>query len=174
VAILAFDVHQSNLPLQIAFPILVANLGNWLAPASPIETPDVAQETAALRPGMPVLVWPQIGVEQIVVRAPTGQEWRYAVEGGEPVPFGETHALGVYTVLQQRQDETTTAQFAVNLFSEVESAIGPRETIQVGAAPVVGEAQEALGRREWWRWPALAGLGVLVVEWVVYWRRSSL
>jgi hypothetical protein len=173
VVILAFDVHQSNLPLQIAFPILVANLGSWLAPASPIETPSVAQETAALRPGVPVLVWPQIAVEQITVRSPSGQEWRYEIESGEPIPFGETHELGVYTVAQQRKRETLEAQFAVNLFSEIESQIGPRDEIRIGASPVQGQEGEAWGRREWWRWPALAGLVVLVVEWVVFWKRTA-
>ena len=32
VAVLAFDLHRSDLPLQVAFPLLLANLIDWLAP----------------------------------------------------------------------------------------------------------------------------------------------
>jgi Ca-activated chloride channel family protein len=172
VAILAFDLHQSNLPLQIAFPILVANLGNWLAPASPVETPAVAQGIAALRPGMPVVLWPPIGVSEVVVRSPSGVAWTYPVESSEPIPFGETQELGIYQVEQRKEGEMVQAQFAVNLFSEAESDIEPRDRITIGEAPIQGLQTEDIGRREWWRWPAIAGLVVLLVEWIVYWRRQ--
>jgi hypothetical protein len=32
IAVLTFDLHHSDLPLKIAFPILMANLTHWLAP----------------------------------------------------------------------------------------------------------------------------------------------
>jgi Ca-activated chloride channel family protein len=32
VAVLAFDLRRSDLPLQVAFPLLLANLAAWLAP----------------------------------------------------------------------------------------------------------------------------------------------
>ena len=65
------------------------------------------------------------------------------------------------------------AQFAVNLFAEDESDIEPQDTIALGEAPVEGQDEDVVGRREWWRWPALAALGVLLVEWVVHWRRQT-
>ena len=172
VAILTFDLHQSNLPLQVAFPILVANLSNWLAPTSPVETPAVAQGVSALRPGMPVLLWPHVAVEEMTVRSPSGKEWTYSIESSEPIPFGETEELGIYEVEQRSADETLQAQFAVNLFSEAESRIEPQDRIAIGASPVQGQGRDAIGRREWWRWPAVAGLVVLLVEWIVYWRRQ--
>jgi hypothetical protein len=173
VAILAFDLHHSNLPLQIAFPILVANLCNWMAPTSAVESPAIGEGLSSLRPGVPVALRPPIGVEQIAVRSPSGQEWTYEVAGSEPIPFGETYELGVYAIEGRSQEETVEAQFAVNLFSELESDIEPQDAISLGESPVQGQESDTVGRREWWRWPALAALGVLVVEWVVHWRRRT-
>lgn len=169
VAVLAFDLHQSNLPLQIAFPILVANLADWLAPAGAVDLPQ-GTESAPLHPGAPVVLRPQVDSEQLVITAPSGQQWHYEVGEAETISFAETDELGLYTVEEQRGDEARRAFFAVNLFSEWESDITPRETIAIGSEPVAGRSADQLGRREWWRWPALAGLALLVVEWFIYWR----
>jgi len=170
VAILAFDLHQSNLPLQVAFPILIANLSTWLAPTSAIDLPAIAGSPSALRPGTPVTLRPHIGTTEITVRTPSEQKWTYSVEGSKPIPFAETYERGVYTVEQRSADKAEQAHFAVNLFSELESNIAPQDTLAVGASPVIGEAEGTAGQREWWRWPALIGLIVLMIEWVAHWR----
>lgn len=169
VAILAFDLHQSDLPLKIAFPILIANITQWLAPTGSIELPE------QLAPGLPALIRPQMGVDQVVVIAPSGQQWTFPVEDAAPpqggdIPFAQTQEPGLYTVEQRRGDETLRARFAVNLFSELESDITPRDEIQIGEAPVAAQKPAQVGRREWWRWPALAALGVLVIEWFAHHR----
>jgi len=164
VAILAFDLHASDLPLQIAFPILISNLMNWLVPARSVDVPPL------LQPGDPVLVRPPVGASEVAVTGPTGQRWTYPVEGSAPIPFAETGDPGVYRIAYAGLDpaEEREARFAVNLFSELESDIRPRDTIAVGKAPVSGEGTGAVARREWWRWVALGGLLVLLVEWAVH------
>lgn len=172
VAVLAFDLHHSDLPLQIAYPILMANLLGWLAPTDSVDVPD-GTSSALLRPGQPALLRPQMGVEEIAVTSPSGQTWNLKVEDGEPVPFAQTNELGAYTVEQKRGTEVVRTAFAVNLFSELESHIRPKEAIRVGQAEVGGQTRGEVGRREWWRWPALAALGVLLIEWVAHlWGRS--
>ncbi len=163
VAILTFELHQSDLPLKIAFPILIANLTQWLAPTGSIDLPE------QLAPGQPVLIRPQMGVDQVVVIAPSGQQWTFPVEAGD-IPFAQTQEPGIYTVEQRRGDETLRARFAVNLFSELESDITPRDELQIGEAPVAVQKPAGVGRREWWRWPALAALGILVIEWFAHHR----
>lgn len=169
VAILTFDLHQSDLPLQIAFPILIANLTSWLAPTSSIDAPG-SETAAAISPGMPVQIRPEMGVDEIVVVTPSGQRHVLPLQDAEPVSFALTGELGIYTVEQKRQDQVLRSEFAVNLFSEMESRIAPQDKIQVGQAEVSGQARGEVGRREWWRWPALAALGILLVEWMVYLR----
>lgn len=163
IAILTFELHRSDLPLKIAFPILIANLSQWLAPTTNIELPE---QTA---PGAPVQIRPQTGVEQVVVTAPSGQQWTLTPESEAAITFAQTDVPGLYTVEQRRGDETLRARFAVNLFSELESDITPRDEIHVGEAPVAARPNEP-GRREWWRWPALAALGVLAIEWLAHHR----
>ena len=168
--VLTFDLHHSDLPLQIAFPILMVNLTRWLAPTSAVDVP------AQLSPGMPVIVRPQVGVGdgdragEIAVVAPSGQRWSYTVEGSEPIPFAHTEELGVYVVEQRGEDTFHQAHFAVNLFSDLESRIEPQDAISVGQSTLSSQATGAVGRREWWRWPALLALIVLLIEWAVHWR----
>jgi hypothetical protein len=164
IAILTFDLHHSDLPLKIAFPILIANLSRWLAPTSTIDVP------GQLSPGMPALIRPQMGADEIVVTAPSGQQWTFEVAGSESLPFARTDDPGIYTVEQKGDREIGRASFAVNLFSDLESHIAPQDTIDVGQSPVSGQLEGSVGRREWWRWPALAALGILLIEWLVHLR----
>ncbi len=41
VAVLGFDLHQSDLPLQPAFPVLVQNLLDWLVPGGGVASPTI-------------------------------------------------------------------------------------------------------------------------------------
>src|SRR5207244_5545110 len=51
VAVLGFDVHESDLPLQPAFPVLVQHLLDWLVPSGSVATPTIrAGEAAVLVP----------------------------------------------------------------------------------------------------------------------------
>jgi Ca-activated chloride channel family protein len=170
VVVLTFDLHASDLPLKVAFPILTSNLVGWLAPAGALEVP------ATLRPGDPVTLRPDVSATQIVVQAPSGQRWTYPATG-EPIPFAETGEPGIYTVHQSSAssaESTGHDQFTVNLFSELESDITPRETITIGAQQITVPQDGMLGRQEWWRWLALAAVTVLLVEWWVHWRGSKL
>jgi Ca-activated chloride channel family protein len=163
-AVLAFDLHDSDLPLQIAFPILTANLADWLLPQGAARFP------ATVRPGDPVLIPPDPEAAEIIVTAP--DDARYALSVEEAPVFVATDRLGVYLVEQvdQSGDVLQSAAFAVNLFDEAESDIAPRETVIVGRAEVAAELEEEEGRREFWPWLAGAALGVFAVEWWAYQR----
>lgn len=168
VVMLTFDLHASDLPLKIAFPILTSNLVSWLAPAGALEVP------ATLRPGDPITLRPDVSATQIVVQSPSGQRWTYPATG-EPIPFAETGEPGIYTVHQSSASSAESADhFAVNLFSETESDIAPRETITIGAQQITVPKDGTPGRQEWWRWLAFAAVAVLLVEWWVHWRGSKL
>ncbi|HEX9105584.1 MAG TPA: BatA and WFA domain-containing protein, partial [Longimicrobiales bacterium] len=66
VAVLAFDLHHSDLPLQTAFPLLFANLASWLAPGQGSEIP------ARAAPGELVSFRLPDGAETAAVRRPDG------------------------------------------------------------------------------------------------------
>jgi Ca-activated chloride channel family protein len=168
VAVLTFDLHASDLPLKIAFPILTSNLVSWLAPAGGMEVP------STLRPGDPVTLRPGVDITQVVVESPSGRHWTYPATG-DSIPFAETAEPGIYTVYQSSASSAQSADhFAVNLFSETESDITPRETITIGAQQITVPKDGTPGRQEWWRWLALAAVAVLLVEWWVHWRGGRL
>ncbi|MBU0702674.1 MAG: VWA domain-containing protein [Chloroflexi bacterium] len=164
-AVLTFDLRDSDLPLQIAFPILTANLTDWLLPQGAARFP------ATIRPGDPVPIQPDPQATEIVVTAPGGA--RHTLPVGENVPvFAATDQLGVYLVEQFDRSDTAleSAVLTVNLFDEAESNIAPREIVRVGQTEINTVTREEEGRREFWPWLAGAALAVLAGEWLVYQR----
>jgi len=164
-AVLSFDLHDSDLPLQIAFPILTANLVEWLLPQGSARFP------ATIRPGDPVLIPPDPEAAEIFVTAPDGTRQSLRIEETAPV-FAATDQLGVFRVEQVTRsgDTLQTAVFAVNLFDADESDIAPRDVVVIGRTEVTGQVAEEEGRREFWPWLAGAALGVIAVEWLAYHR----
>lgn len=169
VAILTFDLHASDLPLKIAFPILVANLLEWFSPARPFDAPD------GLIPGEPLVIRPRPGTTEYRITLPDGSLRTFPVTDA-PLTFAATDQPGVYRVeLVGEGEGASGGLFAVNLFAPQESRIAPAEAIRIGQTEVAqaGPGDEA-GQREFWFWLAVAALVVLLVEWWVYHRGSGL
>jgi len=162
VAVLTFDLHRSDLPLQVAFPILMSNLIGWLAPGSGGEVP------LQVAPGAVVSLSLPPEVESVAVRRPDGSTARLEPEDRR-VTFADTAQLGVY---QLTWGEDARASLAVNLFSPAESDIQPAGSLPLVGAGEGGEAAPQQARREWWRPLAWLALALLTVEWLVYQRAS--
>ena len=79
IAALSFDLHDSDLPLQPGFPILINNMVNWFLP------PPVTGD-GQVSPDLPVTVqtWP--GADQVTITAPNQQ----AVTVAPPFPAAPT------------------------------------------------------------------------------------
>ncbi len=92
-AVLAFEPRRSDLPLQVAFPILLANLTGELLGAS-------TAPTEAVEPGTPVELVVPTGARALSVSGPDGSvtELVPGTTGGSAVTFAATDQLGVYTV----------------------------------------------------------------------------
>jgi Ca-activated chloride channel family protein len=163
IAALLFDLRQSDLPLQIAYPILFSNLINYLAPASAFDT------TQSLQPGEALSIVPQTDVQKIVIASPSNKVFTLPAS---QATFTQTQELGFYAVNFLSKDSTRVEYFAVNLFDENESNIQPRASIQVGSEVVAPTASRQLGQRELWTWLAGLALLVLMIEWQVYHRRQ--
>jgi hypothetical protein len=154
-AVLAFEPRQSDLPLQVAFPILLANLTGELLGGS--EAP-----TSAVKPGDPVVLQVPSGASGLHVVAPDGQfvDLTPGAAGGLNVTYTRTDQLGIYVATPiaaagasgspgasvspsapspsvgtgsptpsggqgQGADPTAPIRFAVDLFDVDESAIAP-------------------------------------------------
>jgi hypothetical protein len=163
VAILTFDLRDSDLPLQIAFPILIASLLEWYTPEDVIAEPSLAV-------GEPEPLRPPLDAESLRVTLPDGTVREVPLES-DPV-FGDTGQPGLYTVEVTRQGGVVeTARFAVNLFAQAESDIAPRASLTLGQTEITPGGEEELGQQEFWPWLALAALAILMIEWYAYHRR---
>ena len=167
IAVLAFDLHHSDLPLQVSFPILIANLTHWLAPGRGGDIPTQVVPGAALVFTPPLT--DQSETPTVNVTRPDGTTARLEAQQGQVV-FADTNQLGEYQV---DWGAGQPVSFVVNLSSPQESDIEPATTLPIAgiqSGPNTSPDQRA--RHEGWRLLAVLALGLLVAEWLVYHRPS--
>lgn len=102
-AVLAFEPRQSDLPLQVAFPILISNLAGELMGGS-------SAPAQAVEPGSPVSLPVPAGATGLTVTKPDGTtlELVPGTLGGRSVSFSQTDQLGIYTAVPIGPTATTT------------------------------------------------------------------
>ncbi len=167
IAILAFDIHDSDLPLQITWPILMSNLLEWFTPSSIISAQN------GLQVGNSVPIRPPFDATGVRVTLPDGSTSNLPIDR-DTVVFADTHETGIYTIDILRGNEVIqTAPFAVNLFATNESNIAPQPTISLSGNTITAATRDEVGQQEFWPWVALLALAVLVIEWFVYQQRMQ-
>jgi Ca-activated chloride channel homolog len=165
IAALSFDLHDSDLPLQPSFPVLVYNLVNWFLPPP---VPGSGQ----IAPGTPVNIAPWPAVTRITITAP-GQQ---PVTVAPPFPaaaYDEADAPGIYSVTQFAREPGGGARqgaFAVNLFDPLQSNLAPAARLPVsGSTPFhAGGPGVSHVLQEIWPWIAALLLLVLCTEWWIF------
>ena len=166
IAVLSIDLRDSDLPLWIAWPILVANLMEWFQP-----TRNLASENSLTSADFAVFQ-PPVTADSARITLPDGQELRYPIVGAV-FSFPETLQVGIYR-LDWLAMETTlrTEFFAVNLFAPTESEIRPRVGNPLSNLPLPTDTSDSLGQREWWSLATATALSLLLLEWWLYHRRN--
>ncbi|MHB8507424.1 MAG: VWA domain-containing protein [Candidatus Dormibacteria bacterium] len=159
----SFDLHESDLPLRPAFPILVDHLAAWLLPQS------VAPR--AYHPGEAVLLAASPGATALKVVAPDGNLTVIPVRGGAPGVFARTDQPGFYTVETVGVVAPPSA-FAVNAADSAggTSDIAPHPRLDLGGSSSAVRPAARTEAREWWPWLVLVALLLLTGEWVVFHR----
>ncbi|GAB4516867.1 MAG: BatA and WFA domain-containing protein [Anaerolineae bacterium] len=167
VAVMPFDVRDSDLPLQITWPVLMANLMEWFTPRAVITVTD------SLSVGDSLSIRPPFEADSVRITTPEGEARVFPVER-ETVIFAGANTPGIYTLELLAGENVLSAQpFAVNLFSGLESDIAPvsQENLTLDGTVLTLETENELGQREFWPFIALLALLFLLIEWVVYHRR---
>ena len=177
-ALIGFDLAESDLPLQVAFPLLMSSLVDHLVPES------VGLLPSSMQLGQAVTVRVPDGVERVRVFPARDAEIpgagdssvELAVSGGS-VTIPGAEAVGT-RVLEEASDDperdgAALGQTAVNLFSADESDVAPGERqriVDMGRVPEEDERPSQPTRTEWW-WPfALVALALLAIEWMLFHR----
>jgi uncharacterized membrane protein len=156
-----FDLFKTDFPLRVAFPLILSNSLRWLHPSGS------DQASLQFAAGQPVLLPVPHGVGTATVTTPGGRSVKAQITRGM-VSFTETEEVGVYSLSTPKGD----TKIAVNLMDADESDLTPRplpasvERGAVATAPIPVQ-------RELWPLFVLAGLILLLVEGLLYWRRQS-
>jgi Ca-activated chloride channel family protein len=132
VAVMAFLPRNSDLPLQVAFPLLMANLTGELMGGS-------AAPAEAIAPGDPVSIPIPAGATSMIVTRPDGGsvELAPATPGAASVAFSQTDLLGVYSASAVFPAPTAGPSGAAPSLGPTATpgASGPPATLAPGASP---------------------------------------
>ena len=164
-ALLGFDLHDSDLPLSPAFPVLVERVSEYLAPDAVPPSP--------VEPDTPVNI-PVPGGGSVAVTRPDGtmRTLTVAAQTGDAV-LTATDETGLYTaVIRAAGAQSVTAHFAVDALDPARSAIAARsQLVSVhGATGSPSPSTTATVFDDLWPWLAVLALAVLSAEWMVFHR----
>ena len=156
--LLGFDLFQADLPLRVAFPLLISNSLHWLHPG---------QDHASLQlPAGEPLVFPVAhGVDAVKVISPSGRSAEARVTRGI-ASYTDTSEAGIYTLATVKGE----SRIAVNLMDDAESDISPRP---VPAARAFAESPPVPVELEVWQTFIFAAVLLLIVEALLYARRQA-
>ncbi|HLE59168.1 MAG TPA: BatA and WFA domain-containing protein [Candidatus Limnocylindria bacterium] len=175
IGLLSFALSDSDLPLQVAFPLLMSNLTDTLLPTvDGILPPSVALGESIVVDLDPAISRVSLGA------APDGAAEGEAVEldvvGGH-LTLPAARVTGVRELRVVSDDAalngTLLGRTAANLFDPGESKVAPGDPLRIEDMGRVGPANGAASlpaRAEWW-WPiALAAFALLLLEWFLFHR----
>lgn len=169
IVVFPFDLAASDLPLRIAFPVIMVNIIEWL------HTGNTVGIDGNISPGAVVPLIPHPRAKSIHAVMPNGETWAHSVDGNnEPVLFDQTSLPGLYSVnfYDESGELVQSGQFAVNFFNPRESQITPSESIRVGNLEVLPDNEETRGKRELWAIFLAVGLLLLAFEWWLSYHRG--
>lgn len=159
-----FDTLQSTWPLRISFPIFIANAVDWLNPGTAKMDRFLVRAGEAFRLPLdePQAVARIVGPDAKESTVPLGATARELV-------FGATGRQGQYKVFLG----TNEWVFCANVLDADESNTRPRPSLEVGKLLQVSETPSKRSNLEYWRWFAMAGLAVMMLEWWWFHRRTA-
>jgi von Willebrand factor type A domain len=178
---MGFDVRDSDLPLRVAWPLLLLNSINWFTDEdaqyiSSFRTGDVWRVPVVSQSGQAKLVQPD--KSEVFIPVHEGR----AVYLGERAGFyelsGSSEAAAQDAVVDPAtttsQAPSTSTAFAANLLDADESTIEPAKELVVDGKKAGTLSGFQIGvRREIWIYLLLAALLLTAVEWITYHRRIT-
>ncbi len=156
-AVFAFDLHESNIPLQTGFPILMHHLLGWLLP------PDTGFNYNAENSALEIKARPD--TQKIILQRP-GQKAK-AYEASWP-KYITVEAPGMYSLTQVVGKKSYVSYFAKNLNSALESDIKPGDLPVNGQLKTAQPSPTLIKQKEIWYYFIWAVLLLLGLEWEVY------
>ena len=195
----AINILESDLPLRIAFPVIIANTIQWFQQRSEIleyhlHTGEVLKQQIE---SIDAISQPELKTETdspestsklVKITGPEDQTWEIPIEADELL-FEQTQRAGFYELkISEAADATRKGEqpppevsdstednsgtvWAVNLADATESHIGADPAVEDLTEESVVQSSAALLRYPPWVYLVFLAVGLSVVEWFLYQRR---
>jgi hypothetical protein len=152
---LGFDLTKSDLPLRVAFPVMMSNIFQWLHPNK------LRFSSSQMKAGKSFSLYLEPRTTHFSIRIPSGKWEKHSLESN-PFRYVNTDEVGIYTVVEGEK----LKYFAVNLVDESESDIRvptfepppPGSAVRSTSEPVAGEVPL-------WIIFLLSASATLIMEW---------
>ena len=153
--LIGFDFTRSDLPLKVAFPVMMSNIFNWLNPHK-LEF-SILQTHAG--EAFDIYLNPQ--TDTLYTRAPY-EKWEKHEVKKNPFRYQNTGRVGIYTIAENGKER----YFTVNLADESESdtnSISLEHRPDQSEPPLVSE--EISAQQPLWMFFIITGCALLMIEW---------
>jgi hypothetical protein len=155
---LGFDITRSDLPLKVAFPVMMSNIINWLNPHK------LEFSILQTRAGEPFDIYLEPHTDAFYTRAPR-EKWEKQRTTGNPFRYTRTHSVGVYTISENGKQR----YFTVNLADESESDISGSFMQEIPDKPVETlDTEDISVQHPLWTAFIFLGLVMLFLEWFLW------
>jgi Aerotolerance regulator N-terminal/von Willebrand factor type A domain len=163
-ALLTFELGESDLPLRPAFPVLMANLLDWLVPRPDGSPRSVAPGAALQLDSSPLARGLHLDpvTDSSLPREQLAPPWpARAVRAVQP---------GVYRAVEDGPDGEVSTYVVAEAFAPSESNLRTREPLalaaQMGQSDTVAQVVRSI-RSGVWPWLLAGLLGLAAIEWLV-------
>jgi len=158
---LCFDLTRSDLPLRVAFPVMMSNIFQWLHPNK------LRFSSSQIKAGRSFAVYLEPRTKNFSIRTPSGK-WEKHQAKSNPFYYTNTSEVGIYSVVEGEK----WRYFAVNLADESESDIrAPMVELPAKGAAVNLDSEPATVELPLWIIFLLSASIILILEWY-FWLKS--
>jgi Ca-activated chloride channel homolog len=157
--LIGFDLFKADLPLRVAFPLMISNSIRWLHQGA------MEQHMGQIAAGQPLVAPVPHGIESVTITTPSGRRLEAPSVRGA-INFSQTGEVGVYTLSTAKAE----MRIAANLMDPEESNIAPRRLPNRIAS---NNASLVPIENEYWRAFVILALLILIAEGAIYFRRRT-
>ena len=151
-----FDIERSDLPLRVAFPVMMHNLVTWLT-----ETPDDNQKLLYAVGETVELPIAQKGISEIKMQAPGGGEFSVPVQDGS-IAF-KPQEPGFYTYADGENKLLAPVSFILPEESDLLAGVGKAQTVSAAAVAIDSDPG-----RKYRTLLLLIAIAILMLDWILF------